>query len=67
MHYVISKRQAAAFVATGVAVCILSVVTSVSALWAGYQWREERKSRTAAIALADRLLAQAHKLAEDRQ
>lgn len=67
MHYVVTKRQASAFVGVGIVVCILSIVTSVSALWAGAEWRKERRSREAAIVMADRLLAQANQLLGDRQ
>lgn len=67
MHYVVTKRQFWTIFAACVVVCSLSLFTSLVSLWAGHQWRAERKSREAAISMADRLLAQAVELQEDRQ
>lgn len=62
MQYVLTRRQAKVFLTLGVAICVLSIVASSSSLWAGWQWRRERRAYERATALVEEALATAAKL-----
>ena len=62
MQYVITLRHYRLLLCCMGAVCLLSIVSSVASLWAGFQWRAESRSRVDAIEAADRVLAELHQM-----
>lgn len=62
VQYVITLRHYRLLLCCMGAVCLLSIVSSVASLWAGFQWRAEQRSRVDAIEAADRVLAELHQM-----